>query len=795
MKIKYLGTTLNANGQKAIARAKSYHGPDKTETFNGYIIKYKDGAATIIPMESYSVSVAMPNPAPYRGVSIGVVAGSVVSRVITGGQGSEWNILIDSAVYSSQTGSLTGTPPGFNTWTNFLADYIGSWPGYVANGISGGGGAAIPSGYPGAGRIPSISTYPDTSGTLVITPLAYHAGWIAAQAQATATNPTTTKVMASDGEVLASEVQTHTTGSGAATYYAPPIFYDAQTVSLISGAWNGGSNLWMYMFPDGSYNVVFNHKLNINVPEDCIYPTPSPLTPTTLLTYNGTPDGLDADWNADWQAGVTAFKARRKAWFLKNSTEFIAALKGKFQPGAAGVTRAELQSGKLPASWDYAIKTHCITSYKTYQPILMNASYVDAVISDTSADLTQAGTMVTKRTVTFNYVDAAGVFQQKVIDGTQIQTVSALAAAYGGGPGQQYPLTTWDLWYELGVPEYSGTRVRPEARNAFYTDRTLQYLGALWTGAEQSAPVQANGDSAWNGLPGDAIINSDPHYPLYSNTLVGTAPDFVLNYHNTVLPKYHSETPSSTHDGNTAWNNSGMYGVKSVSLRLFGPVAQDGTLLGIFPDPSDADGATSVAYYGKATFSFDWSTGTITPTSWAEQTPPTVAALPAGYSYFTYSSTLYFVGPVKTTIAGNGQTPTAAGIAASTAVSNGLPYTAAAKAAAANAIQAAVAGAAPVDGTVSPLVASPANIAAVLPTAVTGAVAAVLSTYTSSPPDATLVKYRILYALGTLHAASNTAISYGYGASAMWPDVTETVTTDIKNMTQTDPLRALILSL
>lgn len=89
---------------------------------------------------------------------------------------------------------------------------------------------------------------------------------------------TKTYVMASDGEVLASEVQTSVDVGGGYTKYD----YDSAVTSdyLHGQAWNGGDNLWMFESTIPTNSVYpsayrFNHKINFTVPEDCLFPVAS----------------------------------------------------------------------------------------------------------------------------------------------------------------------------------------------------------------------------------------------------------------------------------------------------------------------------------------------------------------------------------------------------------------------------------------------------------------------------------------------------------------------------------------
>lgn len=573
------------------------------------------------------VAVAMPNPVPYRGMSIGVVDKGVPSIAVT--DSTPQYITTRSWVAKHSDGSEAGNGQGTNDQTGYYthgtqsagsvvvfftytayyfdqagaASFANAWNQY-------GFGITVPAGaWLQLNGTISYTTngfsWSPSGSTLVFSVLNPTYESLLTADQAAETGGIRTYIMTSDGTVLASEVQNT---SGGHTYYVPDT------------TWNGEGYCNMYV--DDPTIPPVNHQLAFTVPEDCIYPMPN--------------------------VNSTIFNTRRKAWFKKNSDEFIAALKGKFQPGATGVTRAELQMGALPASWDYAIKTHVRTSFKTYQPILLNANYIDTVMSDTSANLTQAGTKATKRSVTFQYIDAQGANQTATIDGTLTQVVSDNTIGFSW-------VSTYARWYEETPPD-TGVRTvgaSKKIQQQFLRDRATSSLslGLLWNGTAQGGDqIEKFADSTW-GIPTDPMVyagTENPPYPYYSNTLVGTAPQFFLDYHGYVQPKYHSDTPSTTHDGNTAWNNSALYNVKQVDLLLFGPVQADGTVLGIFPDPTDADGCTQIAYYGEASFTFDWLTGSLTWKGWAarkdanDNDAPTIIDMPAGYSYHNNNGTLQF---------------------------------------------------------------------------------------------------------------------------------------------------------
>lgn len=449
---------------------------------------------------------------------------------------------------------------------------------------------------------------------------------------------TSTYVMASDSTVLVSEVQTT---SGGHTYYVP------------DPAWNGEGYANMYVDSVSPANL--NHQLTFTVPEDCIYPTPSVTS--------------------------SIFNTRKKGWFKKNSDELIAALKTGFAANAPNVTRAELKTGSLPASWDYQIKKNYNKDYDkgayklsdnsfaghhTKMPIVMNiTSAPDVIVSDTSANLTQAGTKVTRRTTTFTYTDAAGQAWSVPIDGTLTQVVTihqALHDAVGMVTAAQAISVgnTYAQWFVLSAPEgHEELLLHP-----FLQDRTPNGVGLLWSGIVTTFPAingrSATGativvhptrytDSKW-GSPAELLnitsedlagVTFDIPLPWYSNTLISTAPDIFLQYHNTVLPQYVTDTAQSS----TAMNNSAMYHTTHVELVPFGLVTSES--LGVFPDANE-DG-TRVEIYGKAIYKFDWSTGALTFQGWNPMRDPNgniaskTITIPGNYSDAGYNCLVGYV--------------------------------------------------------------------------------------------------------------------------------------------------------
>ncbi|MFA6064064.1 MAG: hypothetical protein WC736_15855 [Gallionella sp.] len=568
------------------------------------------------------VGVAMPNPVPYRGVSIGVVDKGIPhprSEFPTGGYywtnglygspqyipGPGGDLPITLNITSTANGvtsvvsstQFQGTQPSQEAVTSGTYSYIiyvqegNGTLGHVMSGL-----VSVTDGH--ADNLPLSAVFDIFGAVAAITSAgdAQYAAQLAADVSADIAGAKT-YVMTSDGTVLASEVQNTTGGH---TYYVP------------NTVWNGDAYCNMHV-DDTSTPV--DHQLTFTVPEDCIYPVPA--TPPDI------------------------FNTRRTAWFKKNSDETIAAL-----PTAA-----------LPASWDYQVKTQIDLDYTrfrladnsfagrhTVMPLIMSVDYVDVVESDTSAGLTQAGTMVSRRTTTFEYTDANGVSQSAVVNGYLTQVVTRHNNSSGSQLGLSHT-SAYQNWYALNLTQATTSPYGEFPDGTQYNDyATFWYVGAdagglsyqfvvagegrsadaglVWNGSVQSGYAS---DSKWRPYTGPAnpltYAGYTPPVPAYSNTLVGTAAPLYLQYHNTVLPEYVSDTAQSS----TVMNNSAMFHIRQVELIPFSLISPDGANLGMFADPSETD--TQVEVTGKAIYDFDWQTGALTFNSWRALDTPAIVTV------------------------------------------------------------------------------------------------------------------------------------------------------------------------
>lgn len=555
------------------------------------------------------VGMMMPNPIPYRGVSIGVVDRGTPYVTYENASYGQFGppfpytatyVFHNSAgdVVDTATGNTYGRTDGGYSFTNVLYDgtsVIGMLSTFGFNEHTG------TEGYMGD-RLPSETgkwmlmtgvhltggIHPGYSGTnrYEMVDVGYEA--ILAADQAADTGGRKTYVMTSNGEVLASEVQNTSWQSGSHTYYVP------------NTIWTGEEAVDMYV---DSVSGSPDHQLTFTCPEDCIYPVPA--------------------------SPVEAFNTRRQAWFKTNSDEFIAALKTGFAPGAEGVTRAELQTGEIPETWRFLIKRDVDARYDSYPRDVHNirvgrhtrretqyseAAFSDTVESDTSANLTQAGVKTTTREVTLAYdivVDGATVTREESFTGYLTQTV----VRHNNSDGYQLALSrtdVYDNWYNREATTLpTGSLSTMDA--PYLKDRTTSRLGAFLSGTIQTG---YNADSTL-GVPGSPLTyaTSVTPYPAASSALTTTVPDFLKTWHADAEITYAKDGAGAS---NTL-NDSALYGVTEVHISPVGLIADGaghataGEPVGIFS--ADEDG-TQVEIYGTAVYTFDWQEGSLTFKKW-----------------------------------------------------------------------------------------------------------------------------------------------------------------------------------
>ena len=535
------------------------------------------------------VALAMPNPVPYRGVSIGVVDKSpAVSVAYTDGAFPNRSATVTLSVGGSAVESYSGAFSFFTAvevWfgTPFTASHYvwSTWPSPAALSAGtplGSAGAALSAaGTQIGGEIITLPGVGTVANTTVVSAIPGYG-----VAAAAAGGVIKTYVTASDGEVLASEVQNIIDGQA---YYVPNI------------AWNGEGYSNMHVDTTGH---PVDHQLTFTVPEDCNHPVPA----VSSLIFN----------------------TRRKAWFKKNSDEFIAALKTGFAPGTPGVTRAELQTGYLPSAWEYQIKRDVDVKYDSYAPAstvgrktrraiqYSETAFLDTVLSDTSANLTQAGVKITERAATLTYTipvtQPDGSVVQEPRERSVVGTLTQTVTRHNDSVGNQLGLSrqdVYDTWYNREATTLP-SGVPSTITAAYLKDRTTSRIGVVLNGTVQTG---YNADSTL-GVVGNPLTYAlyIPPFPKTSSTVTADLiPDFIATWHKDAKITY--DKTGAT--GSNVLNDSALHGVTRIEITPVG-VPEYGMFADITLDA--VKNSTQVEVFGTAVYRFDWQTGALTFSKW-----------------------------------------------------------------------------------------------------------------------------------------------------------------------------------
>lgn len=434
---------------------------------------------------------------------------------------------------------------------------------------------------------------------------------------ATGTGGSKTLVITSDGEVLAQEVINRTThGDIPCVEFTPEGSWvsEGTAVAPYVTAWTGGNRVAMYHNMVGT--LAFDHWLDFEVPED-VAEIPVEFPPSDQLVASApdpyaprVPLSSIESYMDERVAGREAAKARRAAWFKKNSDDAI----------------QSLRDGALPEKWDYRLKYEAPESSNTYRPVALSVVWDDEIVSDTTANMTQAGTQVHKRTVNFTYtVDVDGVPTPR--EATVVGTLVVELVDHKIEDGSlliRSVLYTLDNYYShTWAPIYPHTAVaEQDVHHQFLKDGTEFGMGLLWSGTEQrfAAEIYYAPDSTEYGAPTNNFLNPIlgvdilyrdifPPLPYGSTKLVGTAPEFVREYHKSVKPVYKKGA------GNTDWLSSSLMPGMTVTVVPIAPVMEDAPL-GIYGEPEDVAEVAEVEIYGSAVFSYNYDLGEFVFVEW-----------------------------------------------------------------------------------------------------------------------------------------------------------------------------------
>jgi hypothetical protein len=314
------------------------------------------------------------------------------------------------------------------------------------------------------------------------------------------------------------------------------------------------------------------------------------------LTASGEPTVNDQQkWIFDWYLSYANGVEHRKKWFKKNSDNVI----------------KQLASGVLPNGWEYALKVNAPTSENTYRDIPINETYYSEVISDTTKDDTR--TIVTRQEVkmSYNTSNNDGSFNEHKWESVGIKTEKRTTYKTPDGDFiDEISMYEYKNWYDYSSDTgYSSVD--------FLKDGSGKPLFSILDGVIQNGYFA---DSTW-GEPYFPIkyANANPPIPEFNSTLVSSVPKFILDYRKEVPIKY------GLLKGDTTWNDSAMMDNMVVTLIPYAPILGKESL-GIFSyiDPSgdvtldDAYSATQIEIYGSAQFVYSYSTGKFKFLGWKD---------------------------------------------------------------------------------------------------------------------------------------------------------------------------------
>jgi len=602
VKIKLaVSTPLSQDALKAVARAKNYHGyQPHTELLFNHLIRYREDVATIIPAGTkFTLAALLPNPVPYRGVSIGEKAGGVppLGTYDKNGLYSPYGDGVVTYVafahlYGANVAGDFGYWGGGVTGDLYIGDYLNHtqvssttlfnyecvwWDGTAI------GYGHSDDGSHSAYHIVVDGAYnpgPALADIVSAATAAAVANYNAAYDAYVSANPDATKswnlVCASNGEVLAQQEIT----------LVGPDKYDTP----LTTQWSG----------DGYVPMTHGHVLTFAVPEDCIYPVNAtcPLSDPTIVTA--------------WAAAQNALKARRKAWFRKNHDTVL----------------ADLKAGTLPKYWDYALKRYAPLSTHTSLAVPMTATYSDDVVESTNKT-------TTTRSVTLSYTipvkQTDGTMKDEnrtySFSGTEVYDVVEYPSR-GNISGDtilvnKYTYANW----------YAPNHVMPQTEGFWQPRQTHQYLNDV--AVNNTTTPRFNAGLVWSGTVvqgkywADSSLGYPPSYSFYATAtvpplppfqalLAGSALEFVKKYINDVEVLYDAE--AATAQASQLWLSSALMDGTTITIVPFGPVVDD-VSLGMFTHDSithssDAAGATHIEVWGRAVFTYSRADGSFKFSEW-----------------------------------------------------------------------------------------------------------------------------------------------------------------------------------
>lgn len=581
-----------------------------------------------------TTGLLMPNPIPFRGISIETLPAGVFNLPYWALTRYDFTGSSSSGLTSTVIQTLSTTATLFSGLGNILYSISGtsrsvrvskfsvegdihpiaytvskSFSNFYAHGdhvfMNGSSSSGIPEG----------GTYYERSNLSVTPETSIPAYQTALAAASSSGSVKRSFVRASDGAVLASiphpPANLLNPSLSANWFVAPQTGF---AVGVEQSTWTGDGYLDIYNYTAlGAGHMVATHSFS--VPEDCIYP----------LTKNAPPlyIGDAGSWEARWAGGYRAGQRHRIAWLKKSSDQTI----------------DQLRNGTLPAGWATAIKRGLPASEHVRRDAPLSATFSDDIVDN----FTPPGgplppgfrNRIITRTVTMSYEAPAGLNDEPprewVFTGTRTDTITDTTKLVWNVTTE---FSDWwdakDLGGNMSAPGIANLEPLPFADTQIVgddPDKAAQFT--IWNGTQRyTRMVNANGgvDSVY--ATNSSVLNPNGSLAFRqvagvtpvdaANNVVGTLPEFIN--------QYRTEYPL-VYDANVEAQEFVDSRISDKNIVSFTPVGlitdEFGTdqKLGFLYHADDAQKAWGLEIWGTAYFTYSATDGSLAFKSWAPVQP------------------------------------------------------------------------------------------------------------------------------------------------------------------------------
>lgn len=586
-------------------------------------------------------------------VSVTVQGISLNDPPVEGMITQKWGVYVGGVLFSEQFGSLDNVG-GINHEVNFL------------NGFGAGFGvsAGIVNGYTGGGgSIPvSITVYPDTSGTAVITPYQYVPVVIEAQAEADAINAAAaaefglrSAIVMTDGTELTSvpynllptDGYATTTDTVSRTYAEIRYLSNVLIKQKLYNPYFSGGDSSPYMYSvnvdqtppsTGPYEFVWSVETNDiadkPIPYDVCFNKKTGLQSFNdlLLNISGISNGeaLKAEWIALWDANQIVALERENNRRKKCSH----------------AQQLLLRNGFLPPEFEYFVKTaHPVSTNlrrKIPMEIVSRSETLDSDVTDADDTRTRTYTATVSlryfvdnvaHTETFTGTVVWVMFTNIPVDPdtsdefsplqTETFTYTNLPCLRSGATGEAFPSRS----PLIAVPD--SNMIRFDTVDPLISDRQLSTNYPLLVIANGVFKRLAESASTWYSTdqystPTITLGSYAPPIEPLTDTVVFTHPQYILDYNKASAPIEAKDADGNNINGGPSINWLSSKLTDKEIVRVI-PINFSGSIFGeygMFPyQIVDDDGnqlVDNIKIYGYAEFQYVEATASFTFVNWVE---------------------------------------------------------------------------------------------------------------------------------------------------------------------------------